>query len=97
MSVCGRLLASGMSGVASRWGRVAGPRVLTCSGTSAMRAASCKLHASSTIATLPGSSYGYWEPGQFHPKKAVILTKVSRWEQKLVLVHLSAMKPPDQV
>ena len=77
MSVCGRLLSSGMSGFACKWGRVTCPKVLlTCYGTSPT--ASSKLHASSTI----GSSYGYWEPGQFQPKKAVILTKVSRWERK---------------
>ena len=88
MSVCGRLLSSGMSGFACKWGRVACPKVLlTWSGSSPMATASSKFHASSTI----GSSYGYWEPGQFQPKKAVILTKVSRWEGNLVL---SVMKPP---
>jgi len=36
------------------------------------------------------SSFGYWDPSHFKPKKAVILTKVSRYEfEKLRHEHLS--------
>jgi len=36
------------------------------------------------------SSFGYWDPAQFKPKKAVILTKVSRYEyEKLRHEHLT--------
>jgi len=40
--------------------------------------------------SIIGSSYGYWDSGQFQPKKAVILTKVSRYEyEKLRHEHLN--------
>jgi len=44
------------------------------------------------------SSYGYWDPGQFQPQKAVILTKVSRYEyEKLRHENLSEKELEDEL
>ena len=72
MAVSGRLFTNGLS---CRWGRL--PIALS-SVVKQLRVPCSQLHNGSPLATTT-SSYGYWEPGQFNPKKAVILTKVSRW------------------
>ena len=36
--------------------------------------------AARLASSLAPSSYGHWDPGQFQPRRAVILTKVSRYE-----------------
>ena len=44
------------------------------------------------------SSYGYWDPGQFQPRKAVVLTKVSRYEfEKQRHEHLSEKELEDEL
>lgn len=53
-----------------------------------------KILARSKTKTLSGSrgvsSFGHWDPAEFKPKKAVVLTKVSRYEfEKLRHEHLS--------
>jgi len=48
--------------------------------------------------SLSSSSYGYWDPGQFQPRKAVILTKVSRYEyEKLRHENLGEKELEDEL
>ena len=75
MAVSGRLFTNGLS---CRWGRL--PIALS-SVVKQLRVPCSQLHNGSPLATTT-SSYGYWEPGQFNPKKAVILTQGS---QKVVI------------
>jgi len=89
MAVSGRLFTNGFS---CRWGRL--PIALS-SVVKQLRVPCSQLHNGSPLATTT-SSYGYWEPGQFNPKKAVILTKVSRYEyEKQRHEHLSEKELED--